>query len=100
MLRGQTNYNFVLPQISLTGPICGKWVTGKVPVLARRVHMNFDVIVGSCFVLQTMRVKLQPPSGSELPGYNPILPPSAITQVMLIANPAKVSSVIAKLLSG
>ena len=56
-----------------------------------------DVIVGSCFVLQTMRVKLQPPSGSELPGYNPILPPSAITQVMLIANPAKVSSVIAKL---
>ena len=59
-----------------------------------------DVIVGSCFVLQTMRVKLQPPSGSELPGYNPILPPSAITQVMLIANPAKVSSVIAKLLSG
>lgn len=37
-----------------------------------------------------MRVKLQPPSGSELPAYNPILPPSAITQVMLIANPAKV----------
>ena len=38
-----------------------------------------------------MRVKLQPPSGSELPLHNPILPPSAITQVMLIANPAKVS---------
>lgn len=38
-----------------------------------------------------MRVKLQPPSGSELPPHNPILPPSAITQVMLIANPAKVS---------
>ena len=38
-----------------------------------------------------MRVKLQPPSGSELPAHNPILPPSAITQVMLIANPAKVS---------
>ena len=37
-----------------------------------------------------MKVKLQPPSGSELPAYNPILPPSAITQVMLIANPAKV----------
>ncbi|KAL9956982.1 hypothetical protein ACROYT_G038553 [Oculina patagonica] len=40
-------------------------------------------------VPKTMRVKLQPPSGSELPPYNPILPPSAITQVMLIANPAK-----------
>lgn len=40
-------------------------------------------------VPKTMRVKLQPPSGSELPAHNPILPPSAITQVMLIANPAK-----------
>lgn len=40
-------------------------------------------------VPKTMRVKLQPPSGSELPPHNPILPPSAITQVMLIANPAK-----------
>ncbi|XP_015780646.1 PREDICTED: ADP-ribosylation factor-binding protein GGA3-like [Acropora digitifera] len=40
-------------------------------------------------VPKTMKVKLQPPSGSELPAYNPILPPSAITQVMLIANPAK-----------
>ena len=38
-----------------------------------------------------MKVKLQPPSGSELPAYNPILPPSAITQVLLVANPRKVS---------
>ena len=37
-----------------------------------------------------MKVKLQPPSATELPGYNPILPPSAITQVMLLANPNKV----------
>ena len=66
----------------------------------RKSTYEFRTLLGSCFVLQTMRVKLQPPSGSELPGYNPILPPSAITQVMLIANPAKVSSVIAKLLSG
>ena len=42
-----------------------------------------------------MKVKLQPPSGSELPAYNPILPPSAITQVMLIANPAKVGPITA-----
>ena len=37
-----------------------------------------------------MKVKLQPPSATDLPGYNPILPPTAITQVMLIANPYKV----------
>ena len=41
--------------------------------------------------LQSMKVKLQPPSATELPAYNPILPPSAITQVMLLANPNKVS---------
>ena len=38
-----------------------------------------------------MKVKLQPPSATDLPGFNPILPPSAITQVMLLANPNKVS---------
>ena len=37
-----------------------------------------------------MKIKLQAPTSSELQGYNPILPPSAITQVMLLANPAKV----------
>lgn len=40
-----------------------------------------------------MRVKLQPPSGGDLPPHNPILPSAAITQVMLIANPNKVSSI-------
>lgn len=38
-----------------------------------------------------MKVKLQPPSATDLPAYNPILPPSAITQVMLLANPQNVS---------
>ncbi|XP_071987578.1 ADP-ribosylation factor-binding protein GGA1 isoform X2 [Engystomops pustulosus] len=40
-------------------------------------------------VPKTMRVKLQPPSGTELPAFNPILPPSAVTQVLLLANPAQ-----------
>ncbi|XP_064625226.1 ADP-ribosylation factor-binding protein GGA1-like isoform X2 [Lineus longissimus] len=40
-------------------------------------------------VPKLMKVKLQPPSAIELPSYNPILPPSAITQVMLLANPQK-----------
>ena len=33
------------------------------------------------------KVKLQPPSAKEMPAHNPFVPPSAITQVMLIANP-------------
>uniref|UniRef100_A0A1A8FEK4 Golgi-associated, gamma adaptin ear containing, ARF binding protein 1 n=1 Tax=Nothobranchius korthausae TaxID=1143690 RepID=A0A1A8FEK4_9TELE len=38
---------------------------------------------------QPMAVKLQPPSGTELPAFNPILPPAAVTQILLIANPSK-----------
>ncbi|KAF3700500.1 ADP-ribosylation factor-binding protein [Channa argus] len=38
---------------------------------------------------QSMAVKLQPPSGTELPAFNPILPPAAITQILLLANPKK-----------
>lgn len=38
-----------------------------------------------------MKVKLQPPSGTELPAFNPIVHPSAITQVLLLANPQKVT---------
>ncbi|XP_053325704.1 ADP-ribosylation factor-binding protein GGA1 [Spea bombifrons] len=40
-------------------------------------------------VPKTMKVKLQPASGNELPPFNPILPPSAVTQVLLLANPTK-----------
>lgn len=39
-----------------------------------------------------MKVKLQPPSGTELPAFNPIVHPSAITQVLLLANPQKVKA--------
>ncbi|KAM9434676.1 ADP-ribosylation factor-binding protein GGA3 [Clarias gariepinus] len=40
-------------------------------------------------VPKSMKVKLQSPSGAELAPFNPILPPSSITQVMLLANPLK-----------
>lgn len=40
-------------------------------------------------VPKVMKVKLQPPSGTELPAFNPLVPPSAITQVLLLANPQK-----------
>lgn len=37
-----------------------------------------------------MRVKLLPPSGTELPAFNPIRSPAAVTQILLLANPHKV----------
>ncbi|XP_072260018.1 ADP-ribosylation factor-binding protein GGA3 isoform X3 [Pyxicephalus adspersus] len=40
-------------------------------------------------VPKSMKVKLQPPSGTEMTAFNPILPPASITQVMLLANPLK-----------
>lgn len=42
--------------------------------------------------VQTMSVKVQPASGTHLPAYNPVLPPAAISQVLLLANPHKVNS--------
>ncbi|XP_044754556.1 ADP-ribosylation factor-binding protein GGA3 [Coccinella septempunctata] len=38
-------------------------------------------------VPKNCKLKLQTPSGTDLPSLNPFLPPSAITQIMLIANP-------------
>ncbi|KAG7485893.1 ADP-ribosylation factor-binding GGA3-like isoform X1 [Solea senegalensis] len=46
-------------------------------------------IVLQAAVPKTMKVRLQPPSGTELAPFNPILPPAAITQVILLANPLK-----------
>jgi hypothetical protein len=39
-----------------------------------------------------VRIKLQNPSGSDLPTYNPILPPQAITQILVVSNPNKVNN--------
>ncbi|EZA54037.1 hypothetical protein DMN91_000379 [Ooceraea biroi] len=40
-------------------------------------------------VPKNCKCRLQAPSGTKLPAHNPFLPPSAITQIMLIANPLK-----------
>lgn len=40
-------------------------------------------------VPKTLSVKLQPASGTHLPPYNPLLPPPAISQVLLLANPQR-----------
>ncbi len=37
-----------------------------------------------------MKIKLQSATRNDLPPYNPILPPTAITQIILIANPNRV----------
>ncbi|KAM8825219.1 ADP-ribosylation factor-binding protein GGA3 [Synchiropus picturatus] len=46
-------------------------------------------VVLQAAVPKSMKVKLQPPSGTDLAPFNPILPPSSITQIMLLANPTK-----------
>ncbi|XP_052604257.1 ADP-ribosylation factor-binding protein GGA1 [Peromyscus californicus insignis] len=46
-------------------------------------------IIFQSAVPKVMKVRLQPPSGTELPAFNPIVHPSAITQVLLLANPQK-----------
>ncbi|KAM9792290.1 LOW QUALITY PROTEIN: ADP-ribosylation factor-binding protein GGA1-like [Neosynchiropus ocellatus] len=38
-------------------------------------------------VPKTMAVKLQPASATNLPAYNPLLPPAAVSQILLLANP-------------
>ncbi|XP_034043636.1 ADP-ribosylation factor-binding protein GGA1-like [Thalassophryne amazonica] len=47
-------------------------------------HFSFQAAVP-----KTMSVKLQPASATTLPPYNPLLPPPAISQVLLLANPQK-----------
>ncbi|XP_063972717.1 ADP-ribosylation factor-binding protein GGA3 isoform X2 [Diachasmimorpha longicaudata] len=51
---------------------------------ALRDYLFQAVVPKSC------KCRLQPPSGVELPGFNVFLPPAAITQIMMIANPLKV----------
>ncbi|XP_034075490.1 LOW QUALITY PROTEIN: ADP-ribosylation factor-binding protein GGA3 [Gymnodraco acuticeps] len=46
-------------------------------------------VVLQAAVPKSMKVKLQPPSGTDLAPFNPILPPASITQIMLLANPTK-----------
>ncbi|XP_031462861.1 ADP-ribosylation factor-binding protein GGA2 [Phasianus colchicus] len=46
-------------------------------------------IVFQAAVPKTMKIKLQPASGSELPAFSPLLPPAVVSQVLLLANPHK-----------
>eukprot|EP00731_Ephydatia_muelleri_P029239 Em0020g883a len=56
------------------------------------ISTNVSPVTGVEFqaaVPKVMRVKLQPPSGTTLAAFNPILPPPMISQVLLLANPSK-----------
>ncbi|XP_042610984.1 ADP-ribosylation factor-binding protein GGA3a isoform X2 [Cyprinus carpio] len=52
------------------------------PLLVKKVVLQVAVP-------KSMKVKLQPPSGTEMAPFNPFMPPSSITQIMLLANPLK-----------
>lgn len=41
-------------------------------------------------------MRLLPPSTTELPAFNPFLPPAAITQIMLIANETNLTDISLK----
>ncbi|XP_048848250.1 ADP-ribosylation factor-binding protein GGA1-like [Brienomyrus brachyistius] len=51
-------------------------------------HAVRDVVFLAA-VPKTMTVKLQTSSGTQLPAYNPLLPPTSISQVLLLSNPLK-----------
>ena len=50
--------------------------------------VDFRNLLPHC--MKVMKVRLQPPSGTDLPAFNPVLPPAAITQILLLANPQQV----------
>ena len=52
---------------------------------------NVDKVEFQVAVPKSMRVKLQPPTGRDLPAFNPLATaPTIIKQVMLIASPPQV----------
>ncbi|XP_063270620.1 ADP-ribosylation factor-binding protein GGA2 isoform X2 [Prinia subflava] len=57
-------------------------------MLSTSAHPVKDIVFQAA-VPKTMQIKLQPASGSELPAFNPLLPPTVVSQVLLLANPHK-----------
>ncbi|NWW38806.1 GGA2 protein, partial [Panurus biarmicus] len=57
-------------------------------MLSTSAHPIKDIVFQAA-VPKTMQIKLQPASGSELPAFNPLLPPTVVSQVLLLTNPHK-----------
>uniref|UniRef100_A0A8K9UWU4 Golgi associated, gamma adaptin ear containing, ARF binding protein 3 n=1 Tax=Oncorhynchus mykiss TaxID=8022 RepID=A0A8K9UWU4_ONCMY len=70
-------------------PPCRPDVLVLVVSMLNTAPLPVQNVVLQAAVPKSMKVKLQPPSGTELPPFNPTLPPASITQVMLLANPLK-----------
>ena len=59
------------------------------PVNLRRRSIALSLLSRS-LSLKNIRMKLEDPSSSDLPSYNPILPSQAINQIILLSNPHRV----------
>ncbi|XP_009082478.1 PREDICTED: ADP-ribosylation factor-binding protein GGA2, partial [Acanthisitta chloris] len=57
-------------------------------MLSTSAHPIKDIAFQAA-VPKSMKIKLQPASGSELPAFSPLLPPAVVSQVLLLANPHK-----------
>ncbi|XP_050173195.1 ADP-ribosylation factor-binding protein GGA2 isoform X2 [Myiozetetes cayanensis] len=57
-------------------------------MLSTSAHPIKDIAFQAA-VPKTMKIKLQPASGSELPAFSPLLPPMVVSQVLLLTNPHK-----------
>ncbi|XP_066987016.1 ADP-ribosylation factor-binding protein GGA1 isoform X1 [Macrobrachium rosenbergii] len=64
-----------------------------------RCSMPISNYVVQAVVPKGCKVRLQPPSSTELAAFSPFLPPPAITQIMLIANPNKLNISLKVMLS-
>ncbi|KAF7274538.1 hypothetical protein GWI33_012808 [Rhynchophorus ferrugineus] len=65
-------------------------VTVYVITTISRNDMPLSNYLFQAVVPKSCKLKLQSPSSTELPAFNPFLPPAAITQIMLIFNPDNV----------
>ncbi|CAK8677254.1 unnamed protein product [Clavelina lepadiformis] len=61
-----------------------------VSIMSTRTHAVENVLFQAA-APKVMKVKLQPPSNTQLPAYNPIFSTPPLTQVMVISNPSQVS---------
>uniref|UniRef100_H2YQA2 VHS domain-containing protein n=1 Tax=Ciona savignyi TaxID=51511 RepID=H2YQA2_CIOSA len=58
-----------------------------VSIMSTRTNPVHNILFQAA-VPKVMRIKLQPPSNTDVPAFNPIVSSPPITQVMIIANPA------------
>ncbi|CAK8677253.1 unnamed protein product [Clavelina lepadiformis] len=59
-----------------------------VSIMSTRTHAVENVLFQAA-APKVMKVKLQPPSNTQLPAYNPIFSTPPLTQVMVISNPSQ-----------